>query len=295
MTSETRTLAIWGGTAGTIAVLGLLWMVVRSGALEDDRAAIRQLETDLAKAQPAGGKLDAQVAALQRQAQEQAKALTEASTALVPELKAEYQAADLTSAATRVTSDLKALRQRAERTRVTLPPSLPLEGGLDPDEAVRQIQLAQLELYRATLDTLMDAGVTRILTLTPGRAWADPSASYAILTAEVDIEAPYEVVSAALQGLQTAHAQGIGLRNLSLLPNPVKADAPLHCKLTVSLLTPNKPVWKLIPEKPVIAAPLAASVKSGSKPAVNAAPAGTTPGPASGTKPAGGKPSLGDD
>jgi hypothetical protein len=284
MTSDTRTLAIWGGTAGAIAVLGLVWVVVRSGSLDDDRAAIRQLETDLAKAQPAGGKLDVQLAALQRQAQEQAKALTEASTALVPELKPEYQAADLTSAATRVTTDLKALRQRAERTRVTLPSALPLESGLDPDEAVRQIQLAQLELYRATLDTLMDAGVTRILTLTPGRAWSDPTASYAILTAEVDLEAPYEVLTATLQALQAAHNQGLGLRNLSLLPNPVKADAPLRCKLTVSLLTPNKPAWKLIPEKPLAGVtPAAMPLKTGTKPAVT------------NTKPAGGKPSLGDD
>lgn len=294
MTSDTRTLAIWGGTAGAIAVLGLIWMVVRGGALDDDRAAIRQLETDLAKAQPAGGKLDAQLAALQKQAQEQTKALTEASTVLVPELKPEYQAADLTSAATRVTTDLKALRQRAERTRVTLPTALPLEGGLDPDEAVRQIQLAQLELYRATLDTLMDAGVTRILTLTPGRAWADPTASYAILTAEVDVEAPYEVVTATLQAFQAAHNQGIGLRNLSLLPNPVKADAPLRCKLTVSLLTPNKPLWKLIPEKAPVAVPTATPVKAGSKPAVSTSPA-TTAQPAAGAKPASGKPSLGDD
>jgi len=293
MTSETRTIALWGGIAGAVAILGLIWVGWRSGVLDEQRARTTQLATDLATAQPAGIRLDQQLTAVQHSGQEQSKALDEASAALAPELKAEYRSSDLTSAANRVATDLKTLRQRADRTGVKLPASLPLESGLDADDTVRQMQLAQLDLYRIALDALMESGVQRITTLQPGRAWADPSGAYAILTAEIDIEAPYEVLQAALQSLILAHKQGVGVRGVTLVPTPGRPEAPQRSHLTVSLILPNQSAWKLIPEKSALPVkPGATTTKPSVTPA--ATPAAT---PSSTAKPvsAGSKPSLGDD
>ena len=284
MTNETRTIALWGGIAVAVAIVGLVWISWRSGVLGDQQARTTQLATDLAAAQPAGVRLDQQLTAVQHSGQEQSKALDAASAVLAPELKAEYRSSDLTSAANRVATDLKALRQRAERTGVKLPASLPLEGGLDADETVRQMQLAQLELYRLSLDTLMDAGVQRISGLQPGRNWADPSGAFAIMTAEIDIEAPYETIQASLQSFVAAHKQGLGVRAVSLTPAPGRPEAPQRSHLTVSLMLPNQSAWKLTPEKS------ATSPKS----------AATTPTSAPKTPPTtkpttvGTKPSLGD-
>ena len=281
MTSETRSMALWGGIAGAVALVGLVWISWRSSVLEDQRARTTQLATDLAAAQPAGVRLDQQLTVVQHSGQEQSKALDEASTALAPELKPEYRASDLTSAANRVATDLKALRQRADRTGVKLPASLPLESGLDADEFVRQMQLAQLELYRLALDTLMESGVQRITTLQPGRNWADPSGAYAIMTAEIDIEAPYEVIQAALQSFTAAHKQGLGVRGVALVPTPGRPEAPQRSHLTVSLILPNQSAWKLIPEKSAVSIKLAATT--------------TNPAPAAKPTTASSKPSLGDD
>lgn len=286
MTGEQRTLAIWGGAAGAVAVIGLAWVVIRGGSLSDDRARITQLSSDYAKAQPAGAKLESQIAAMQKAAQEQGRALDEAARTLAPELKAEYRASDLTSAANRVATDLKALRQRAERTRVALPASLPLEGGLDPDENVRQQQLAQLSLVRSALDTVMDAGVARIAGISPGKPWADPSGAYAVFPADIDIEAPFEAVQAVLQGFLAAHKQGLGLRGVTLTPNLTKPDGPVRAKLTVSLVTVAKPEWKLAPDK---TAPKGGTPAAKPATATAAAPAAAKPTTASS------KPSLGDD
>ena len=299
MTSESRTLLAWGATAGAVTVIALAWVVIRGASLADARERVKTLSGDYAKAQTNGSKLDSQIQALQRCAQDQAKALEQAASALVPELKPEYQATDLTSGANRVATDLKALRQRADRTRVALPGSLPLESGLDPDESARQLQLAQLCLYRIALDTVMDAGVTRIASVTPGRAWSDPSGSYAILTADLDLDAPYEALQATLQGLLAAHRQGLGLRALTLTPNPAKVDGPLRAKLTVSFITANRPAWKLVPDK--VAAPMVPAVRAGAKPATAAAgtsaaaPATSATAPAAKPVTTGSKPGLGDD
>lgn len=285
MTNETRTIALWGGIAGAAAVVGLIWVTARTSTLEDQRTRTATLATAMATAQPSGVRLDQQLTVVQHSGQEQAKALDEASAVLAPELKTEYRASDLTSAANRVATDLKALRQRADRTGVKLPSSLPLESGLDADETVRQLQLAQLDLYRVALDTLMEAGVQRITSLQPGRAWADASGAFAILTTEIDIEAPYEVIQAALQGFLAAHKQGVGVRGVSLIPTPGRPDAPQRSHLIVSLILPNQSAWKLVPEKPLLPSK-STSPTPKPTPATVAAPV---------TKTAGAKPSLGDE
>lgn len=286
MTKDIRTIALWGGVAAAAAVIGLIWVIVRAGTLEDQHARTAALATALATAQPSGVRLDQQLIVVQRSSQEQAKALDQASAVLAPELKVEYRASDLTSAANRVATDLKALRQRADRTGVKLPGSLPLEGGLDADDTVRQVQMAQLDLYRVALDTLMEAGVQRITSLQPGRAWADASGAFAILTTEIDIEAPYEVIQAALQGFLAAHKQGIGVRGVSLIPSPGHPEAAQRSHLTISLILPNQSAWKLLAEKPLVpskpAGPAQKPTTTSAAPAIKPATAGT-------------KPSLGDE
>ncbi len=280
MTGETKTLAIWGGGAAAVAVLGLAWVLVRGSALAEDRARLQQLTDEQARAQPPGTRLDTLTSLVQAAAAEQAAALAEATKVLVPELKTQYRAADLVSAATQVAGDHKALRQRAERTAVQLPGTLPLDAGLDPNEAVRRVQLAQLFLYRTVLDELMDSGVAKVFTVALRQNWSDPTGAYAILTADLDFECPFDRAQTVLQRLLANHSQGIGIRGISLVPG-TRADAPLRIKLTVSLLTANDPDWKLTPEKAATPLPAAKPTRSGAPPV-----------PA---KPGGGKPALGDD
>jgi len=293
MTNETRTIALWGGIAGAVAVLGLAWVSMRSSTLDEQRTRTTQLANDLATAQPTGVRLDQQVTAVQHSGQEQSKALDEASVILAPELKPEYRASDLTSAANRVATDLKSLRQRADRTGVKLPSSLPLESGLDADETVRQMQLAQLNLYRIAVDTIMEAGVQRITTLQPGRAWADATGAYAIFTAEIDIEAPYEVLQATLLGFLAVHKQGVGVRAINLVPTPGRPDAAQRSHLTVSLILPNQSAWKLVPEKSVL--PIKPVTATAASAATITKPALLTPTTPAKPAAAGSKPSLGDD
>lgn len=255
MTSDTRTLALWGGAGGAVALIGLVWVLIRGATLAGERVEVQRLTSEFALAQPAGVRLDSQIAAVQQAAQEQAKELEQAGRVLAPELKSEYRVSDLTSAANRVATDLKVLRQRAERSRVSLPASLPLESGLDPDETVRQVQLAQLSLYRSALDLVMDAGVTRVTTVALGRAWSDPSGAYAILTTDIDLDAPFEAVHALLGAIHAAQAQGLGVRGVTLTPNTAKPDSPVRVKLTVSLITTNRPEWKLASDKAAQAQP----------------------------------------
>ena len=288
MTSEQKTLAVWGGGAGAFAILGLIWVLVRGGTLADERERVTQLQSDYAKAQPAGAKLETQIAALQKSAQEQGRALDEAAKTLVPDLKPEYRAADLISAANRVATDLKALRQRADRTRVSLPSSLPFEDGLDPDEINRQQQLAQLELYRATLDLLMDAGIVKISAVTSGKSWTDPSGTYAVFTVDVDCEAPFPGMQAVLEGFLAAHRQGLGLRNLTLVPTSNRSDAQVRARLTASLMVPAKAEWKLSPDRSL---PAVKPVKAGTTGAPAAVPAAPAPKPTTASS----KPSLGED
>jgi hypothetical protein len=284
MTSETRILALWGGIAGAAAVSGLIWVSARTATLDTQRTRTTQLTSELATSQRNGARLDQQVTMAQHSGQEQSHALDEASAVLVPELTSDYRASDLTSAANRVATDLRGLRQRADRTGVTLPAGLPLESGLDADETVRQMQIAQLFLYRVALETLMEAGVQRISTLQPGRSWADTSGAFAIFTAEIDLEAPYEVLQGALQGFTATHKHGVGVRGVNLIPNPGHPEAAQRSHFTVSLIVPNQSAWKLAPEKS-----LPAGKSTVSKPV-------RTTVSASPTKPvtSGSKPGLGD-
>ena len=285
MTNQSRTLALWGGSAVAVAVIGLIWVSARAATLSDQQTRTTQLAASLAAAQPSGVRLDQQLTLAQHSGQEQSHALDEASTVLAPELNSDYRASDLTSAANRVATDLKTLRQRADRTGVKLPAGLPLESGLDADETVRQMQIAQLYLYRVALETLMEAGVQRISTLQPGRAWADTSGAFAIFTADIDLEAPYEVLQGALLGFTAAHKQGVGVRGVTLIPSPGHPDAPQRSRLTVSLIVPNQSAWKLVPEKPLLP-----NKAAGTKPAPT-----TVSSPPKKPVTSGSKPGLGDE
>ena len=224
-----------------------------------------------------------EVSALEAAAKQQQDELAKAVAALAPPLKSEYMITDAVSAVARVRSDLVAVRTRAERSKVTLPSTLPFASGvLDPDDSIRSLQLAQLALVRLSLESIMDAGILQVNTVTAGRSWLSPVAAnpkdpLAAVSCDIELVAGIEPLATWLKGLTDNRTPGLSLRSLQIEPEALPAqpksgskfkpeDARRVVKATVVLLTPAQPTWKLSPE-PVVAPANAASAAAPAAPA----------------------------
>ena len=215
-----------------------------------------------------------EVAAIEKSARAQEVELAQAVALVAPPLKAEYQINDAVSAAARVRSDLVAVRTRAESVKVDLPGSLPFETGLDPDDAVRSLQLAHLALLRTTVESLLDAGVSKVVACNSGRSWLAPvttgtKAPLAALSAELDLEFNPEALGIWLKALAEGRPTGLTLRALHIEPLKAGKDVQVRrVKATVVLLTQARAEWRLSPEV-ITAAPASspAAASSGATPA----------------------------
>ncbi len=251
MTPERQQLAIWGGGAGALVLIAVILLMVRGGSLNQAQSRVRTAHAayeklyhpDTAKdGRPVAEVLHELAAAKDRQDD----ALRRGENLLVPELPKSYQDADLVRGAAQVSADHNAVRKKAQAQNMKLPVALPFDGGLDRDESLRTRQLAYLYLYRAVLDHCITAGVTKVQTVAIGGGSADLSGAYALLTCDLDLELSYDATQRLLTALNQASAQGLGLRSIDLLHN---RDGKQKLKLTVGLLTPNRPGWQLKPEK----------------------------------------------
>jgi hypothetical protein len=227
MTPDRATLYVWGGGALVVVIVGWAWLSFRSGELaaaqakSDDlnRRYIALFHPDQAAASPPNGvAITDAVKAAQVAAHKQQDDAAAVENALVPDLLPQYRNSDPTSGANMVRMDHLAIIQRAQRQKMKLPATLPLDSGLDSDDTKRAIQLAQLYLYRAVIDQCLESGVTRVDAVTLGKAEADPSASYEIMTCEFELAARFENGQMLLQNLLLAHKLGIGVASLSIEP-----------------------------------------------------------------------------
>lgn len=265
MTPERRILAVWGGVAGGILILGfgvLSWQIGSLASARSERARMRgELAQTWLPDRPEESVRYAND--LKDRARKQEVALVQAESAVAPAIPPEYQAGDLATAAARVRADLVAVRQRAERSRIGLPGGLPYEAGLDADETARALQLVGLHALRRTLELCMDAGVARITAINSGKPVADPTGTYAIFPLELDLEASPDASGALFAGLLGAHRRGLGLRAASIEAGK-DAKNPIHrLKLTVTLLTHADPAWNLKPENAPSSVKGAAGVRTG--------------------------------
>lgn len=238
-----------GAAALVVAIAGIsTWWFLGQAAADQEATttAVKTLSTLPASPQ--------EVASLENAAKAQETELAQVVTLVAPPLKPEYLVNDAVSAAARVRSDLVAVRTRAESAKIALPGSLPFETGLDPDDAVRSLQLAHLALLRTTLDSLLDAGVAKVNAVSPGRSWLAPVATgsknpLAALSAELDLEFEPEALGSWLKALAEGRPAGLTLRAVQIEPAKAVKEVQLRkVKATVVLLTQARPEWRLIPE-----------------------------------------------
>ncbi|MBA3684351.1 MAG: hypothetical protein H0W72_03835 [Planctomycetes bacterium] len=242
MSQAQKILAIWcAGAVLVLVVFGVL-LGIRGEELDTQRAKAATLHGEYLGMYPAQGEpaKDAQHR-LKRLTDIQQLALKDAETALVPALPGDYQPTDINRASDRVRADLASLKQRAERQKIALPAALPFETGLDSDDGKRALQLAQFYLYKQVLGIAMDCGVPRIGLVKEGKASRDASGTYAVITCDFTIEAPYAAAAQLLTSMREAHGQGIGLRDLVLSQGKDGNTA----SFSASLITVNNPAWQL--------------------------------------------------
>lgn len=241
------------GTAVTAIALGWAWW--RS---ESMGAALAAAEAGRTELRTLGAPDTQSVAAAEAAAKDQGTALTEAGI-IAPEIPEAYLVKDIPSAAKRVRDDVEVLRLRAERLGISLPKPLPLETGVNTDAGVRGVELGFMHLIRVCLDRALDAGVKRVTKADMGRAWTDPSGTYACFALELELDAAPGAVKNLLTDLADP-ASGLAVARLNL--DGPKTEGLQHLSATVVRLTVNQAEWKLQPELPPPSA-----AKPGAKPA----------------------------
>ncbi len=244
MTPDQKLLVIWGGAIVAIIVVGLSVLTMRAGSLGTTIAQASELHGRYVKLYHPDTPKDGipvadAVRELSRAKEQQAQMLEKVESAMVPELPRSYLASEVTSASAQVHADHMAIKQRAQSQHMELPATLPYDSGLDPDEAKRRTQLAYLYLYRAVLDQCLDAGVTKVGTISPGKAEIDPTGNYQLLACDFEIDVPYADGQTLLLNLLQAQTKlGIGVQNLSI---EQVAENRQHLRLTASLITAAHP------------------------------------------------------
>ncbi|MDW8372643.1 MAG: hypothetical protein RMM29_03220 [Planctomycetota bacterium] len=234
--SRTQLLAAAIAAAALAATLG--YLALRWPTAEE----LRQARGDSPPAAEAGVPLAAAVAQLRRAAAEQEEELAQAESAMLSTLPPDFQAATLSEAAALASIQIAALRQLAARTRAAIPAQLPLAEGLAADPAQRHLQLFQLLLLREALTLCLEAGIDRIfsLRLQPAQPAADQA--YAVVALELEGEASWSAISAALGDLLSSPR--LSLQALSLGP---PRQGRLPWRATLALLCQRQPEWQLAP------------------------------------------------
>jgi hypothetical protein len=252
MTPDQKLLAMWGGGALAIILIGGFILGGRADSLAENKGKALDLHRRYAALYPAEGMTaaDAELK-LGRLVEHQKRATEQAENFLVPNLPKEYEISDQNRASSLANQDLVELTQRAQRQKVELPASLPFKSGLDQEEDERSLQLAQLYLYRTVLNVLMDVGVTKIESVSTGKSTRDSSGNYAVVTCQFSFTAEYQSCQQLLMQMLNCHEIGIGLRAIDIEQSK---DASQKVRMTASLLLVNRASWNL----PVEAAPVAA-------------------------------------
>lgn len=280
MTKDQQILLIW--CAGALVVLVVAGVLLSGGAgsLETVRSEADQLHGTYTELYPDEGRPSQEaLTAARRIGEHQADERKRAESTLVAALPDDYRRTDVNQAGSRLSADLAALKQRAQRQKIALPASLPFEGGFDPDETKRSLQLAQLHLYRSVADLVMDSGITRILTIKEGTPYRDASGTFAVIPCEFTVEGSYDAIVSLLDGMRARHESGFGIRDLKL----TQAAQNVGATFLATVIVVNEPAWQLA----AVSSTAPTGRGSPSRPAVTPQPAsggGETPVPEGGRR-----------
>lgn len=249
MTPDQRRFVNW--TAAGLVIVAAGWGVAlwRGGVRSDQATEANRLYTRYRELyhpdKPGGFAVEDAQAELRSTVANQTEELKAAEAALAPAIPEAYLRSDLASANAQVQADLETLRQISARTKVAIPQSLPFQSGLDADAAGRSRQLANLLLVRLAVQSAMQAGVARVVTIAPGDAFASPGRNYAVFTCSLDVEATWAATARLAGAFSAADGRGLGLRGLEIESPTGSTDQPQKVRLIATLTAPNVDAWGL--------------------------------------------------
>jgi hypothetical protein len=246
MSPDRRSLLLWAGAGAAVIAAGFAVLLLRANSHAETLSGADTLHASYLKLyhpdKPEGFAIGQARDELADFAKKQSDELATTEGSLAAPLAAAYLVSSLTEAAAQVTADYATLRQLSARSKITIPSSLPFEGGLDADGKARARQLASLALIRQTLQTCMHAGVAKVGNVTPGQAFASPGGEYAVFTADLEVEADWAATARLVAAFAQADGRGLGLRSLDVSGG---TDKPLRSRLTAALTTSNREIWGL--------------------------------------------------
>ncbi|MFW5845992.1 MAG: hypothetical protein ACOCXJ_07180 [Planctomycetota bacterium] len=232
-------------TALVILIVGVFLsgrtVAIERGAARLDDAHERYEEHYLG---PEAGRVPAREAlrlAEEREADQRSAVIT-AETSLVAELPEEFTTDLFTNASGLQRRIMVGLRAQSERTAVPLPGSLPLESGLNPDDATRSVELAQLYLLQEAMRLVMGQAES-VQQVELAGSYQDPTGRYAVFLMDLALRSDFRSAYTLLAALADNEA-GLGLRSCELRPrNDEPRAVDLRC--TVSMVTFRRDGWEL--------------------------------------------------
>ncbi|MEK7413015.1 MAG: hypothetical protein AAB263_06840 [Planctomycetota bacterium] len=267
VTADMRRFALWAGIGAGAVLLGFIILLVRGASESTTGMNASRLHAAYVKAyhpdKPNGLAVEAAQTELRTKVALQNEELTATVSALSPPLPEPYTKTDLADVGNQIRTDYAAIRQLASRIRIAIPLNLPFEKDLDAAPKIRARQLVWLRLVCLSMETCLQAGVSKLNSVGPGECFGSPSKNDAVFTCNLELEATWDVGIRLLAGLATADGRGLGLRHVEIAVN---ADKTQRIKLTTQLTTPNRDIWELIP-----------AAESPTRDAANTIPASTAP------------------
>jgi hypothetical protein len=242
MTPAGRSLLIWGGSTGLIAVVGLALLSWRGGIAGELQAQADKLygryQTLYHPKDSAGTDLKQAETELKKAMDAQSEQLEQAEAALVPPLPVNYTSTDLDDDESVVHIDHQLITNNAMSAGVVLRSKLPLER-LDSDPRVRASQMAGLYLYRTVLLQCIGAKVLNInrIQLMAQKNGFDPTHTYQTFACEFEFDATFEAGQHVLDGLNDSAQKGIWVSNLRIAQVPGTDDRQ-SLRFTATLVTP---------------------------------------------------------
>lgn len=173
----------------------------------------------------------------------------------MPGLPPVYRTSNYTKASAQATADLAAVRKLAERTGVSLPSSLPNADALDTDPVKFSQQLAELYLFRQSLEMLIrDAASGKLnvtgLAINNKSGFTDQSGAIAVYLLDITAQIDFRSLERTLRNFNN-NPHGIAVRMFDAeVPDRkrINNDVPyMVVNMTLSLAVPNDERWAFKP------------------------------------------------
>ncbi|GDY11324.1 hypothetical protein LBMAG53_02010 [Planctomycetota bacterium] len=281
MTPDQRSLALWGGGAGALVLIGwaVLAMAVDPTQAVADAKTLHSNYTGLYRP---GAKADGVVAdqalkAVKKMVEDQQQELATAQSLVAPPLPAEFIAEDMLAGQALLVRVHEGLNKRIEQAKLPAM-SWPIQQPSGDPELLTQ-QLAQLHTYQFLVGLCLDANLKLASSPLPGELRSDPSGAIARIPCVLTCEGSWDAVDRLVHAVNNASAQGFGISELAI---DLKPDGGRRVQLTATRLLPARPGWKLKPFDPPAAAAIATGAAQSAPTTSGSGAVPVAPPPASG-------------